>query len=282
MVTSTDVAPVDAAEVASSASQLLSRIWELDPDTRRARFQLVPHHNNYLLPIRASSRPNQFPASPNRPAGAESLNLDTTELKFQFSVKVKVAENIAGQNGDLWFGYTQLAHWQVFNNGLSKPFRELNYAPELILSLRTDTSLLGWDWRMLNVGLLHESNGRSEPDSRSWNRIYAQFGFVRDRWIMMLRPWYEISESDDNPDITRYLGRGDLRLSYVGRRHSLSMLARYNLSTDKSAFQLDWAFPISGSLKGYVQVFTGYGDSLIDYNHAQTTVGIGVLLTSWQ
>ncbi len=274
--------PMDAAELVDDADQLLSRIWELDPQTRRNRFQLVPHQNNYLLPARASSQPNRYPSSPDRPPADQAQSVDSTELKFQFSVKLKVAENLVGQNGDLWFGYTQQANWQVYNDGLSKPFRELNYSPEMILSLRADTDLLGWRWRLLNIGLLHESNGLSEPGSRSWNRLYTQFGFTRGRWVMMIRPWVELGSSDDNPDIIDYMGRGDLRLAWLGRRHSLSLLTRYSFAENRGAVQLDWAFPVVGSLKGYVQVFRGYGESLIDYNHAQTTVGIGVLLTSWQ
>ncbi|MDR6184794.1 outer membrane phospholipase A [Acinetobacter baylyi] len=59
-------------------------------------------------------------------------------------------------------------------------------------------------------------------------------------------------------------------------RHSLK-------DGDKShgAVQFDWAFPISGKLRGNFQLFNGYGESLIDYNHRATYVGLGVSLMNW-
>lgn len=59
-------------------------------------------------------------------------------------------------------------------------------------------------------------------------------------------------------------------------RHSLR-------SGDRShgALRLSWAFPIHGKLRGYFEVFHGYGESLIDYNHRATYVGLGVSLLDW-
>ncbi|WP_455371089.1 phospholipase A [Petrachloros mirabilis] len=35
-------------------------------------------------------------------------------------------------------------------------------------------------------------------------------------------------------------------------------------------------------MRGHVQGLTGYGETLMDYNHYQTTIGAGILRTNWQ
>ncbi len=55
---------------------------------------------------------------------------------------------------------------------------------------------------------------------------------------------------------------------------------RGNVSTGKGAVQFGWTSPpFLGPLRAYVQVFSGYGESLIDYNWKQTTVGAGIALS---
>jgi phospholipase A1 len=56
------------------------------------------------------------------------------------------------------------------------------------------------------------------------------------------------------------------------------MLARRNFGKKHGAVQLGWAFPVRDNLKGYTQFFSGYGQSLIDYNYSQMSLGAGFLI----
>ena len=269
---------------------LLDSRWELTPNSKLGTWNLRAYQPVYLLPIYWTTDKNKQPSSPN-PSNTvpqdESLDLKSSEAKFQISFKTKALESIFGDYGDLWVGYTQSSRWQVYNEAESRPFRETNYEPEVSLVFGTDYRLLGLDGRLLGLSLNHQSNGRSDPLSRSWNRVIFNMGFERDNFALMLRPWYRIPESasdDNNADITDYIGRGDLTAFYRWNQHDFSLMLRHSLrGGDRShgAVQFDWAFPIRGNLRGHVQLFDGYGESLIDYNHRAFYAGLGVSLMNW-
>ena len=64
----------------------------------------------------------------------------------------------------------------------------------------------------------------------------------------------------------------------------MALMARHSFrGGDRShgAVQLDWGFPINNLLRGHLQVFDGYGESMIDYNHRATYVGLGISLLEW-
>ncbi|WP_019384518.1 phospholipase A [Acinetobacter venetianus] len=267
---------------------LLDRRWELSEESKLGVWNIRAYQPVYLLPAFWTSDKNEFPSSPNpNNTVTDKQNLTSTEAKFQISLKTKAWENIFGNNGDLWLGYTQSSRWQVFNSEESRPFRETNYEPEASLMFRTNYEVLGLNARLLGVTLNHQSNGRSDPLSRSWNRVIFNLGFEKDNFALMLRPWYRVEENakdDNNPDIKDYIGRGDLTAFYRKGDNDFSLMLRHSLKGgDRShgAVQFDWAFPIKGKLHGHLQLFDGYGESLIDYNHRATYVGLGVSLMNW-
>ncbi|QPF31020.1 MULTISPECIES: phospholipase A [Acinetobacter] len=267
---------------------LLDSRWELSPESKLGTWNIRSYQPVYLMPGFWTSNKNELPESENpNNIETEKQNLTSTEAKFQLSLKTKAVENILGDNGDLWLGYTQSSRWQVYNSEESRPFRETNYEPEASLVFRTNYDLLGLNWRMLGLTINHQSNGRSDPLSRSWNRVMLNLGFEKDNFALMVRPWYrfeEKREDDNNPEIKNYIGRGDMTAFYRYKEHDFSLMLRHTLKggdENRGAVQFDWSFPISGRLRGQFQLFDGYGESLIDYNHRATYVGLGVSLMNW-
>lgn len=268
----------------------LSEAWDLEDKDPRGLFAMRPYRPNYFMPAWYSSNRSAVVRSPSR--GEAQLfdgDVDKLEAKFQLSFKTKVGENLLGSPADLWFAYSQASHWQVYNKAQSSPFRVTDYEPELIL---TAPAPAAWSWdgggvKLLGLGFVHQSNGQSDPLSRSWNRVYAMAALEQGNLSLQGRVWRRLREKpelDDNPDITDYMGYGDLQAIYRRGEHTLSALARANLQTGKGALQLDWSFPMpymGGRLRGYVQGFSGYGENLLDYNRHVNAIGVGLSLTDW-
>ncbi len=284
-----NVVAVEAATFTPNTSLLDSR-WELSPESKLGTWQVRAYQPVYVLPAFWTSKKHEQPTSGNSQnviSPDEAMPLDSTEMKYQLSLKTKAFENIFGNNGDLWVGYTQSSRWQMYNSDESRPFRETNYEPEASLMFRTNYEMFGLNGRLLGLTFNHQSNGRSDPWSRSWNRVIVNVGFERENFAMIVRPWFRISENaedDNNPDIENYIGRGDLTAFYRYKDQDFSLMLRHSLKggdDSRGAAQFDWNFPISGRLRGKFQLFHGYGESLIDYNHKATYVGLGVSLLDW-
>lgn len=271
----------------SIVTQTLSEAWELDYKDRNGTFRLNSYQPFYVMPVHWSNRINKQPQSVGQePAFDKPLNLHSTEVKFQISFKTKVLQSFLFGTGDLWVGYTQIAHWQVYNKKLSRPFRELNYEPELIANFPLDFKLFGFRAKMAGVAFNHQSNGRPDPISRSWNRVIFHIAVERDDFQIYLKPWIRIdggSEEDDNPEIQDYVGRAEANVIYRKNGHSMNFLLRNSLSfkDNHGSVQFNYMYPIRNNLRGHLQVFTGYGENLIDYNHYQTTVGLGISFVEW-
>lgn len=259
----------------------LSERWELDDEHKNGTFKLTFYKPIYVLPARWSSDPNELPQSENPDNSFdEAQNYDQVEAKFQLSLKTKLLQSFLFGHGDLWLGYTQLANWQVYNDPVSRPFRELNYEPELIVNFPMKIDLFGVDLRMAGFAFNHQSNGRDLPRSRSWNRLMFHAAFEKDNFQLYLKPWIRIEspDKDDNPAISDYMGRMEANIIYHKGKHSLYLIGKnsLNFSENRGSFELNYLYSVKSNLRFHFQAFTGYGETLIDYNHKQTTIGIGI------
>lgn len=267
---------------------LLKKRMTLEALNRSNRFMLTPHQRNYFFPISYTRNPNTVPY---RDTDSESLStLSKTEAEFQLSVKILIHEDIFGDNGHLYLGYTNHSLWQLYSDTDSAPFRETDHQPEFILSFTNDWEILGFNNRMNDFSLTHQSNGLGGDLSRSWNRIMLNSVFERGNLAFAFNPWYRIPEpeqefpndphGDDNPDITHYMGNFEFNAAYQRKSAIFSAMLRNNLDSDnKGAMELGWSFPISSNLRGQFKYFKGYGHSLIDYNTDMEIFALGIVFT---
>lgn len=266
--------------------QTLAERWELEKQYHKGVFIITPYKPVFVTAGRKSSDPNEQPTSEN-PAYTLPIKIDYNayEAKFQFSLKTKVIYGMFKGRADLWVGYTQKAHWQIYNEELSRPFRELNYEPEIILNFPMKFKLLGMTGRMAGIAFNHQSNGRTLPLSRSWNRIIGHIAFEKNTWYLMLRGWYRLpDEEDENPKIADYTGRGEGLFVYNIKKHQFSLQVASGLRPKypgRGSYLLSWIFPVVNNLRLQIQYGDGYGETLMDYNHRQSTIGISASLIDW-
>ena len=261
------------------------RLYTDEENVLRA-FTLMAHRPNYILLASYNANPNNEPW--REQSGDPNLELDNVEAQFQLSIKVPLGLDLFNNKMDIFAAYTVRSFWQVYNGDYSAPFRETNYEPEAWLQFRPDWTFWGIKNVANLIGFAHQSNGRNEPISRSWNRIFANFIFEKGNLAFSIKPWYRFSEDeedDNNPDITDYMGHFHILAAYKWRGHTFSLMSRNNLESgfSKGAVEGTWSFPLGNYkyLKGYVQGFTGYGQSLIDYNSNESSIGIRFAITDW-
>ncbi len=248
----------------------------------------VAHKQNYVLPVSYTSALNR--------AVYDEINPETTdffgpeEVKFQLSLKVQLNDRDLFLDGDtLQAAFTIEAWWQLYSKDVSSPFRESNYQPEVFYTVPMIWRPYGLRPTAM-VGIEHQSNGRAQGLSRSWNRIYAGLILEGDRFYAMVKPWYRIPEKekpsptspegDDNPDILDFMGHGEVGLGWRGDRYNFLTNIRGNTTTKKGAIAVSISFPLFQRFRGVVQYFNGYGDALVDYDHFQQRLGVGILLSN--
>jgi outer membrane phospholipase A len=202
--------------------------------------------------------------------------------RFQLSFRYRLfdSQSLVGENlpfaRGLYFAYTQTSLWDLSSE--SKPFRDTSFRPSLFyqwqLKNPEDTSSAA-----LIAGFEHESNGRDGEKSRSINTLFMQADFLRyfgDRGIYLgvtPKVWGYL-DKDDNPDIPKYRGYGQLGLR-LGSDESWQLAALLRRGTNRHyrGTQLDLSYPLRRSIFSgvgafvHLQYFNGYGETMLDYKH---------------
>ena len=215
------------------------------------------------------------------------------DARFQISFKYRPFEpkgsvaQFAPFLSNLYFSYSQTTLWDIGSD--SSPFRDTSYRPGLFYRWAGNTNG-GWlpdHWR---IGIEHESNGQGGNESRSLNTAYLrpswQINFASGRKLVFSPKIYTYLDKDENPDIQHYRGYADWQLRY-GREDGLMLTGLYRQGTRGYATgQLDITYPLSDRILSrtgtfaHLQLFSGYGETLLDYNRDRDTqIRLGISVT---
>jgi len=284
----------------SGPQSALSHFWELEAGSDCGRFN-IRGYRPLSLSVVGSDSVNAAPSSPTAGHTADYQPYLPTEGRIQLSVRTKIAQGFLPRNAperrdSLWFGYSQQSYWQIFTSSISRPFRNTDHEPEFMYIVPTDAELPGgWRLRYSGVSINHQSNGQSLPLSRSWNRVILMAGMEKgERFTLTGRLWQRISdgdETDDNPGISDFVGRAEVSGMWkLSKNHTLGLTVRHSLRVaGNGSIRIDWLRAIGNSGRGslasglrfHTQLFSGYGDSLLDYNRPRTVLSVGLSLVDW-
>jgi phospholipase A1 len=244
-------------------------------------FALETYKVNYILPYGYSTR--------TYASHAPSVQYENIEAELQVSLKLKVGEDLLGLNESYYVSYSHQSFWQIYVQ--SAPFRETNYNPEafMIIPINDENSI--FELRSLKLAIAHKSNGQPNTSdvvfsdgkplgnlSRSINYVYATIRTQYDTLIADVSIWGPLGVTEnlsDNPDLMDYIGYSSLKFTYFYNDHMFTLMGRGNIETHKGAVVATYSYPIHDNTNLYVKIFSGYEESLIDYNHNLTKFSIG-------
>lgn len=206
------------------------------------------------------------------------------DLKLQLSAKYRVA-----QNYNLYFAYTQLMFWHIYDD--SMPFDEINYNPEVFYRIIEEKFKL---IRSLDIGLLHTSNGEDGTISRSINRVYIRANAVVDlgkmNLLSELKLHYIFNRDTQSRTIIDYLGYWEYKaaLTHVLTHNAAHLDIEFKIFAGKKILDFDKGGRELGLVYNfgsenfnpdlYFQYYTGYGENLRYHEIKQEQYRLGLIL----
>jgi outer membrane phospholipase A len=219
----------------------------------------------------------------------------TPAAEFQISLKYKllnVQDNWIPYT-HLYFAYTQTSFWNVLSR--DPAFYDTSYKPSAFV-LYPDllhNNVFNLD---LQGGTEHESNGRGGTEERSLYTVYLQpkatFVLPYDfQFSLQPRAWVYYLIGSNNPNLPEYRGNADLTSALTwlnndsGERIQFSTRLRIGDQGSHAGLLFDLRFNFAGLpiLRKFnpsiqVQYFTGYGQTLLQYDEISHALRAGLCL----
>lgn len=207
------------------------------------------------------------------------------DLKLQFSFKYRLARTFS-----FYFAYSQLMIWDIYKE--SKPFEEVNYKPEFFYRLLENQSDF---FQSVDIGWLHTSNGQSDEESRSVDRLFLRTNLVtkvrRHQVGAVLMAYTSYNEDATNDDIVNHMGYWDATffitdlIRIEGQRLDLELRTFAGskvINFDQGGYQVGFVYRVgsdSFNPSFYLQRFEGYNEYLLHYDKRRSEWRLGLMLS---
>lgn len=241
-----------------------------------ALFNIKAYNENYFLPVSARVDNGKYA---DTGTGESAHSPEQVETEFQVSIKYDIVSNLLGLHEIYTAAYTQHSFWQLYVS--SAYFRESNYSPEFFVTIPLyELSTLKY-LKAIRVGVAHQSNGRGGDEERSWNYFYASAYWQYKSLFTELKLWSSWDAAlEYNPNLLDYLGYGYIKFLVPYKKHlfSLQLQSAFN---EHYSVEANYSYPLFGrdDLFVYVKGFSGYGESLIDYNNHVDKISFGISIS---
>lgn len=242
---------------------------EFNADSIRKEFDEAPHFSLY--------KDNYFTigtAIGPRPSATNS------DVKFQVSISQRLTKSTLPFNTYLFLFYNQKVFWNVFEN--SMPVHDFNFNPGIGVS----KLLIAKDRVIGKASLLieHESNGRDNDNSRSWNKISLCGSiYISPQFMIHAKYWIPIVDGQHNRDILRYCGifQNGLQVMSNDKKYgmAITLVKRqgWNLNFN-TIVELNYRLFKKDNQYIFLQYYNGYGDNLLDYNKFHSRLRFGIVI----
>ena len=242
---------------------------EFNADSIRKEFDEAPHFSLY--------KDNYFTigtAIGPRPSATNS------DVKFQVSISQRLTKSTLPFNTYLFLFYNQKVFWNVFEN--SMPVHDFNFNPGIGVS----KLLIAKDRVIGKASLLieHESNGRDNDNSRSWNKISLCGSiYISPQFMIHAKYWIPIVDGQHNRDILRYCGifQNGLQVMSNDKKYgmAITLVKRqgWNLNFN-TIVELNYRLFKKDNQYMFLQYYNGYGDNLLDYNKFHSRLRFGIVI----
>ena len=242
---------------------------EFNADSIRKEFDEAPHFSLY--------KDNYFTigtAIGPRPSATNS------DVKFQVSISQRLTKTTLPFNTYLFLFYNQKVFWNVFEN--SMPVHDFNFNPGIGVSklLIAKDRVIGKAWLLIE----HESNGRDNDNSRSWNKISLCGSiYISPQFMIHAKYWIPIVDGQHNRDILRYCGifQNGLQVMSNDKKYgmAITLVKRqgWNLNFN-TIVELNYRLFKKDNQYMFLQYYNGYGDNLLDYNKFHSRLRFGIVI----